>query len=119
MGSIVVEEGEYVAIFGIVFAANNRESALPHCRQPIDAAHEIGNSICKTEAFESGKCENDRVIFTSRDLCEAGVDIAAQVEHFDIGPECQQLRASAKGARSDPGAARKSCKRFRNAGSGH
>ena len=56
------------------------------------------DALLPAEAVEAGDREHDGVAFAAHCFVDARVEVAADIENFEIGPKGLQLRATAKAA---------------------
>ncbi len=63
-----------------------------------------GDAVAPPQALDAGGGEEDGVVVAGVEAGEAGVEVAAEVDHLEVGPEAAELRAAAQGAGADAGA---------------
>ena len=97
----VVEKGEGGNGVRIVLAGFNAERSLACGGTKIFGLETLANPFCFLKAVEAGSGEKDCVDLAVGKLAQAGIDVAAKLDGFNIGTQRLQLRAAALTAGAD------------------
>ena len=88
----MIDRGEQGEGRRIVGAALDADRALPDRRQHLLGRQHHDAGILDAQAAQAGQRQQRGVDLAGRELAQPGVDVAAEVDHAQVGAPRQQLR---------------------------
>ena len=90
----------------VVIAAFDRDGALRGCGQPLRCVQSRADAGVEPEALQAGAGQHDGVVVPAIEFRQPRVDVAAQVQQLQVGPQRAQLRLPTQRRRADARALR-------------
>ncbi len=81
---------------GLAAADLQAQRALPGRRNHLVDRKARANAVAQAQAHQAGRGQHDRVVAAFVELAQAGVEVAAQRRHAQVGTQRQQLRHPAQ-----------------------
>ena len=91
---------QHLRQLAVVAADLDRHRPLPHGRQHLVVV-ELRPLDFDIKAAQACAGEQDRVVVACPQLCEAGIDVAAQVPDRDVGAQSPHLAGASRASRAD------------------
>ena len=81
----------YAVNFGVIESAFYAQGALAIGRQALGDRQQAGDALTQPQTQQAGRCQYDGIEFAGIQLGQTAVDVAAQIQHLQIGTAGPQL----------------------------
>ena len=96
-GVAVVDGGKEVAGLAVIAPRDDGDGALANRGQPVVGVHQAGDVAGQAEALKPGVGEERGRGLAAGELGQTGLDIAAEIDDGEVGPETAGERHAAEG----------------------